>query len=80
MRAGGDEFSGTVVADALTGFFAEKGQAAAGSATEAAFVVARGFDDGSGEGCDGAGLVVDVAVAAEVAGVVEDDVFGSRGG
>ncbi len=64
---------GAVVADALAGFFAEKGQAAAGSAAEAALVVARGFDQIAGQRRDGARLVVDVAIAAQVAGIVEDD-------
>ena len=73
--AGGDEFGGADVADALAGFFAEEGEAAAGSATEAALVVARGFDEFAGEGDDGARLVVDIAIAAEVAGVVVDDLF-----
>jgi hypothetical protein len=81
LRAGGDEFLGAVVADALAGLFAEEGEAAAGSAAEAALAVARGFDERAGEGNDGAGFVVDVAVAAEIAGVVEDDAgsFARRG-
>ncbi len=78
--AGGDEFGGADVADAVAGFFAEEGEAAAGSATEAAFVVAGGFDQFAGEGGDGAGFVVDVAIAAQVAGVVEDDCFWSGSG
>ena len=41
-------------------FFAEEGEAAAGSAAEAALVVAGGFDEGAGCGDDCAGLVVDV--------------------
>ena len=80
MRAGGDEFGGAIVADALAGFFAEEGQAAAGSTAEAAFVVAGGFEELAGLGDYGAGLVVDVAVAAQVAGVVEDDGFWERRG
>ena len=47
--AGGDEFRGADVADALAGFFAEEGQAAACSAAEAAFVVAGGFDEVAGQ-------------------------------
>ena len=80
MSAGGDELGGAVVADALAGFFAEEGQAAAGSATEAALVVARGFDERAGYLHELARFVVDVAVAAEIAGVVEDDGSGSLGG
>ena len=80
MRAGGYELRGAVVADALAGFFAEKGEAAAGAAAEAALVVAWGFHNGPGKCGDGAGLVLDVAVTAQVAGVVEDDGFGSLGG
>ena len=63
------------MADALAAFFTEEREPAAGSAAEAAFVVARGFDDGSCEGGDGAGLLIYVAIAAEVAGIVEDDFF-----
>ena len=66
------------MADPLAGFLAEEDQSAARSAAEAAFVVARGFDELAGLGNDGAGLVVDVAIAAEIAGVVEYDFFGLR--
>ena len=75
MRAGGYELRGAVVADALAGFFTEKGQAAARSAAEAALAVARGLDDRADESGDSAGFVVDVAITAKVAGVVEDDFF-----
>ena len=64
MRAGGYEFLDAVVAYALAGFFAEEGEAAAGSATEAALAIARGFDEGAGLGNNGAGWIVDVAVPA----------------
>ena len=74
-RAGGDEFGGADVADAFAGFFAEESEAAAGAAAEAALMIARGFDQFAGESCNGAGFVVDVAIAAEVAGIVEDDFF-----
>src|ERR1017187_8851841 len=50
-------------------------KAATASATKAALVVARGFDYGSGQSCNGARLVVDVAIAAQVAGIVEYDFF-----
>ena len=73
MCAGGDEFGSAVVADALAGFFAEKGETAAGSAAETALVVAWGFDELAGLSDDGAGLLIDVAIAAKIAGVVEDD-------
>ena len=73
LCSGGDEFGGADVADTFAGFFAEEGEAAAGSATEAAFAIAGGFYEFAGEGGYGAGFVVDVAIAAEVAGVVEDD-------
>ena len=66
--------------DALAGLFTQKRQSAAGSAAEAALVVARGFNHGAGEGGNGAGLLVDIAVAAEVAGVVEDDGLSLRRG
>ena len=73
LRAGGGEFAGADVADAgVALLFAEEGESAAGSAAEAALVVARGFDEGGLLLDDGAGLVVDVLVAAEVAGVVVD--------
>ena len=75
MRAGGDEFLDAIVADALAGFFAEERQATSGSAAERPFVVAGGFDQLTGLGNDGAGLIVDVAVAAEIAGIVVDDSF-----
>ena len=71
--AGGDEFFGAGVADAVAGFFAEERESAAGSAAEAALMGARRFNEFSGEGDNGAGLLVDIAIAAEVAGVVEDD-------
>ena len=73
MRSGGHELGGTVVADALASFFAEKGQTSAGSAAEAAFAVARCLDQGSGERRNGTGFIVDIAVAAQITGVVEDD-------
>ena len=64
LRAGGYEFLNAIVADALAFLFANERQAAAGSAAEAAFAIAWGFNKGAGLGNDGAGLVVDVAVAA----------------
>ena len=73
--SGGYQFGGAIVADALAGFFAEEGQAAACAAAKAALAIARGFDEIAGQGCDGAGLVVDIAIAAEIAGVVEDDLL-----
>ena len=69
--AGCDEFVGAGVADAVAGFFAEEDQSAAGAAAEAALMRAGRFDDFASEGGDGAGFVVDVAIAAEVAGVVD---------
>ena len=61
------------VADALAGFFAEKGQAAAGAAAEAALARTRRIDDFAGAGEHLARLVVDVAIAAQIAGIVVDD-------
>jgi hypothetical protein len=46
----GDELGGAVAADALAGFFAEEGETAAGSATEAALAIAGGFDEVAGYG------------------------------
>ena len=79
MRAGGDELGGSHLADALAGLIAKEDQAAARAATEAAGMRARGFDEFSGQLDDGARLFVDVAIAAQVAGVVVDDFFGLRG-
>jgi len=62
-------------ADALAGFFAKEGEAAAGSAAEAAFTIAGGFDQFAGQGGYGAGFFVNVAIAAQIAGVVEDDLL-----
>jgi D-alanyl-D-alanine carboxypeptidase len=65
------------VGDACVAFlFAEEGESSAGSATEAALVVARGFDQGGLLLDDGAGLGVDRLVAAEIAGVVIDNGVG----
>ena len=75
LGAGAGELFGADVADALALLFAEEGQAAAGSAAEAALVRAGGFDESAGLRDDGAGLFVDVLIAAEVAGVVVDDAF-----
>ena len=64
------------LADALAGFFAEEDQSAAGAAAEAALVVrAAASTTFAGEGGHGAGLVVDVAIAAQIARIVEDDLF-----
>jgi hypothetical protein len=68
------------VAYPLACLFAEEGEAAASTTTEAALAVARGFDDGAGEGCYGSRFVINIAIAAEVAGIVEDDGFCSPGG
>ena len=73
MSPGGYQFGCAVVAYPLAGLFAQESQAAAGPATEAAFLVARGFYKLSGECGYGAGLIVDIAVAPEVTGIVEDD-------
>ena len=78
MRACGDEFCGAMVADALAGFFAKEGEAAAGSAAEAAFVAAWGLDEMPCGADNGARFFVYVAIAAEVAGVVVDDGFQYR--
>lgn len=68
------------MAHSLAGFFAEKGEAAPGSAAKAAFAMARGFYEFSGAGDDGTGFIVYVAVAAQVAGIVKDDFFRMRRG
>ena len=73
--AGRDQFLGAHMADALAGFFAEKDQPAAGAATEAALARARRIDHLAGGRGNGARLVVDVAIAAQVAGIVKDDFF-----
>ena len=70
LGASGCEFGGADAADALAGFFAEKSETSAGSAAKAALVRAGRLDEGAGGADDLAGLLVDVAVAAEVAGVV----------
>ena len=61
------------MADALAGLFAEKGEATTCSAAEAAFRVAFRFNQLAGVCDDGARLGIDVAIAAQVAGVVVDD-------
>ena len=71
--AGGDEFVDAGVADAVAGFFAEEDESAAGAAAEAVLMRAFRFDNFAGERSNSAGLFVDVAIAAEVAGVVVDD-------
>ena len=73
--AGCDELLNTVVADSLPGFIAEERESPAGSAAETALVIARGLDELAGLGNDGAGLVIDVAITAEIARVVKDDFF-----
>jgi hypothetical protein len=73
LGSSGHELGGTVVTDALARFLAEKGQTAAGSAAEASFATAWGLDQLAGGADNGAGFVVDVSVAAQVAGVVKDD-------
>ncbi len=73
--SGGDQLRGADVADALAGLLAEKDQAAARAAAETAGMRARGFDELAGESDDLARLLVDVAIAAQVAGVVVDDFF-----
>ena len=75
MRAGGDQLGGADMADAFAGFFAQKDQASARAAAETAFVIARSFDELACESDDFARLVVDVAIATQVAGVVVDDLF-----
>jgi hypothetical protein len=62
--SGCGQFGGAGVADALAGFFAEEGEAAAGSATEAALAIARGFDELAGERGNGTRFVIDIAIAA----------------
>ena len=76
MGSGGHELGGTVVTDALAGLFTEKGETASGSAAEAALAVARGFNEVSRQGCDGAGFFIYVSIAAQVTGIVEDDGLG----
>ena len=71
--AGGGELLGAHVADALAGFFAKEGEAAAGSAAEGALAGARRIDDLAGACEHLARLIVGTAIAAEIAGIVIDD-------
>ena len=77
--SGGDKLCGTHLADSLAGLFAEKDQAASGAATKTALVIARSFDQLSGQLDHRARLLVDVAITAQVAGVMVDDCFGFAG-
>src|SRR5512146_3540452 len=61
--------------DALALFFAKKSQPAAGSATEAPLTRTRRIHHLTGSGKDGARLVIDVPVTAQIAGIVIDDVI-----
>src|SRR5581483_3782177 len=56
-------------------FFAEEDEAAAGAAAEAALARARWINHLAGGGSNGARFIVDVAVAAQVAGIVEHNLF-----
>jgi len=80
LCAGCCQFRRAVVADALAGLLAEKSKPAAGSATEAALAVAPGFDEFAGQRRNRARLLLDFAVAAQVSGIVEDDLLRSDRG
>ena len=67
------------MADALAGLFAQEDEASAGSAAETALAIAQGFDEVAGQRRNFSRLVVDVAVAAQVSGIVVDDFSGLRG-
>ena len=70
--SGGDQFLRADVAHALTGLFAQKRETSAGPAAKTALTIARGLDQLPGCSDHRARLVVDVAITAEVAGVVVD--------
>ena len=74
---GGDKFFGANMGDALPGFFAQESEPSASPAAEAALVVARGFDQFRCALDDFPRLVVGVAVAAQIAGIVEDNAGGA---
>jgi hypothetical protein len=61
------------MADALAGLFAEKSKTTARATAEAALGVALSFDQMASVRDDGAWLGIDIAIAAQVAGVVIDD-------
>jgi hypothetical protein len=63
------------VAHALARLLAEKRETSACAAAKTAFTGAWSFDEFAGKGSDLARLVVDVAIAPEIAGVVEDYFF-----
>src|SRR6185312_3634730 len=71
--AGSNEFGCAIVAYAVACFFSQEDQAASRPAAETAFAVTGSFDQRAGGGDYGAGLFVDVLVAAEVARVVVRD-------
>ena len=73
VRTGRGKFASAVVRDAFARFFTEKGKSAACSAAEAALLMARRFNQCCVLRDNSAGLVIHVAIAAEIAGVVEDD-------
>jgi hypothetical protein len=74
--ARGYEFGCTNSADALTGFFSEEGESSASPAAETALMASWRLDELPGGLYEGAGLIVNVAIAAQVAGVVKDDACG----
>jgi hypothetical protein len=69
------EFRRAHLAHAVALFLTQKREASAGAAAKAALPRARRFHQFAGQRRDLARLVVDVAVAAEIAGIVVDDSF-----
>ena len=70
---GRHQFLRAIVTDALAFFFAQEREPAAGAATEAALARTRRIDHFAGPRKHCARLVIDVAIAAQVAGIVIDD-------
>ena len=80
IRACIHQLLGARVVDAAAHLLAQEGQPASRTAAEAALPIAGRFNERSGGGGDGAGLVVNILIAAEVAGVVVDNGLVGRGG
>ena len=79
LGAGGSQFRCAHVTHAFACLLAQKGQPAAGSAAEAA-LAERGASTNSPASADHlARLVVNAAIAAQIAGIVEDNFFAGLG-
>ena len=75
FRSGIDEFLSTDVIDTFAGFFAEEDEPTTCPATERALAGTRRVDYMRRPRNDLPRLVVDAAITAEIAGIVEDDAF-----